>query len=665
MPAVMEVSTPLDDGELLFRSLQAHEELSRLSEYRVELLSFKEDIDLNALLGKSITVKVQVANDNTRYFSGYVTRIAYQGALGRYHSYLAVVRPWLWFLTRTSDCRIFQDMTVPDIVQQVFADHDTADFDLQLTGTYRNWTYCVQYRETDFNFVSRLLEHEGIYYYFKHDDGRNTMVITDSYSGHSTFSSYENLPYISAGTAVRPEVEYVSAWEMTRALQPGVFVHDDYDMLRPTVELKTQKALVREHAEADYEIYDYPGQYLQTSDGQEYAAVRLDELAAQFETAHGISNARGVCVGYLLTLEDHPRSDQNREYLITETNYAIEYAGYESSPGTETTSCHCGFVAMSSQQQYRAPRVTPKPFVQGPQTAVVVGPSGEEIYTEKNGCVKVQFHWDRYGQRDENSSCWIRVSHPWAGKGWGSVAIPRIDQEVIVDFLEGDPDQPIVTGRVYNGDSPPPYTLPANAVVSGLKSNTVKGQGYNEMSMNDTAGKEVITIHGQYDMNTTVEHDQTNTVKNKFTETITSDATIAVTQGNYSHDVQTGTAKYHVQGALTEKYDATQDTTIANALTIKSTNGAITISADSQNVHIKAATTILIEVGSSKISMDASGKISIEGTDVTVKGSTSVTIKGGIVHSEADSEHQTKGAIVLSDGSATNTVKGGMVMLNP
>jgi type VI secretion system secreted protein VgrG len=665
MPAVMEVSTPLEDGELLFRSLHAHEELSRLSEYRVELLSFKADINLNDLLGKSITVKVQVADDNTRYFSGYVTRIAYQGAHGRYHSYLAVVRPWLWFLTRTSDCRIFQEMTVPDIVKKVFADHDTADYDLQLTGTYRTWTYCVQYRETDFNFVSRLLEHEGIYYYFKHDDGRSTMVITDSYSGHSTFPSYENLPYISAGTAVRPEVEYVSAWEMTRALQPGVFVHDDYDMLRPTVELKTQKALVREHAEANYEIYDYPGQYLQTSDGQEYAAVRLDELAAQFEIAHAASNARGVCVGYLLTLEDHPRSDQNREYLITETNYAIEYAGYESSHGTDVTSCHCSFVAMSSQQQYRAPRVTPKPFVQGPQTAIVVGPSGEEIYTEKNGCVKVQFHWDRYGQRDENSSCWIRVSHPWAGKGWGSVAIPRIDQEVVVDFLEGDPDQPIVTGRVYNGDSPPPYSLPADAVVSGLKSNTVKGKGYNEVSMNDTAGKEAITIHGQYDMNTTVEHDQTNTVKNKFTETITSDATISVTQGNYSHDVQTGTAKYHVKGALTENYDVTQDTTIKNALTIKSTSGAITISADSQNAHVKAATTIRIEVGSSKITMDASGKISIEGTDVTVKGSTSVTIKGGIVHSEADSEHQTKGAIVLSDGSATNTVKGGMVMLNP
>jgi type VI secretion system secreted protein VgrG len=660
----MEVTTPLEDSDLVFRSLHAHEEMSRLSEFQVELLSTKVDIDFDQLLGKVLTVKIAAAGDNTRYFSGYITRIAYQGVHGRYYSYLAIVRPWLWFLTRTSDCQIFQDMTVPDIVKKVFGDHDSADFDFQLTGTYRSWTYCVQYRETDFNFVSRLLEHEGIYYYFRHTDGRSTMVITDSYSGHSTFDSYEKLPYLSSGDTVRPDVEYVSAWELSRSLQPGVYVHDDYDMTRPTVELKTQKALVRDHAEANYEIYDYPGQYLQKGDGDQYAAVRLDELAAQFETVHATSNARGVCVGSLLTLEEHPRSDQNREYLILESSYAIQFGPYESAQGGETT-CHCSFVAMSSQQQYRAPRLTPKPFVQGPQTALVVGPSGEEIYTEKNGCVKLQFHWDRYGQRDQNSSCWIRVSHPWAGKGWGSVAIPRIGQEVVVDFLEGDPDQPIVTGRVYNGDNPVPYTLPANAVVSGLKSNTVKGQGYNEMSMNDTAGKELINIHAQYDMATTVEHDQTNTVKNKFTETITSDATIAVTQGKYSHDIQTGTATYHVKDALKETYDATQDTTIAKALTVKTTNGTITVSSDAQDVHIKAATKIVIEVGSSIITMNSNGQISIEGTDISIKGSSSVTVKGGVVHSEADSEHQTKGAIVSSEGSATNTVKGGMVMLNP
>ncbi len=665
MPTLMEITTPLGDGVLLFNSMHAREEMSRLSEYQLDLLSETQDIDLDEILGKSVTVKVTLANGNTRFFSGYVTRIAQQGMLGRYHRYHAVVRPWLWFLTRTADCRIFQDMTVPQIIAKVFADHPSADFQLELTGSYRQWTYCVQYRETDFNFVSRLMEHEGIYYYFKHENGRSILVITDSYSGHEPFPGYEQITFRLPNTKMRPDLEYVSSWQLEREIQPGSYVHDDYDLERPSVELRTQKSVVRKHSAADYEIYDFPGQYIQKPDGEQYAAVRLDEFGSQFEIANAVSNARGIGVGCLLTLEEHPRADQNREYLILSCRYDLYYGGYEGLPQGRQTDCRCSFVAMSSQQQYRAQRLTPKPFVQGPQTAVVVGPSGDEIYTDKYGRSKVQFHWDRYGTRDENSSCWIRVSQPWAGKGWGSVSIPRIGQEVIVDFLEGDPDQPIITGRVYNGDNGTPYTLPAGGVVSGLKSNTHKGKGYNELSMDDTAGKEKITIHGQYDMNTTVEHDQTNTVNNDLTETVKNDATITITKGKYSHDVQTGTATYHVKDALVENYDATQATTVKQDITIKSTSGAITISSDSQNVLIKAATIISLQVGSSKLTMSSDGTISLEGVNVTVKGSTLLTMKGGIVHSEADNEHQTKGTLVVSDGSASNTVKGGMVMLNP
>jgi type VI secretion system secreted protein VgrG len=236
------------------------------------------------------------------------------------------------------------------------------------------------------------------------------------------------------------------------------------------------------------------------------------------------------------------------------------------------------------------------------------------------------------------------------------VSIPRIGQEVVVDFLEGDPDQPLITGRVYNGDNPPPYALPGAAVISGIKTKTHKGVGYNEISADDTAGKEKITIHGQYDMNTTVEHDQTNAVKNDFTETIKKNAKIEISEGTYKHDVKTGTADYHVQGALVEKYDATQETTVKSKITIKST---------SSEIVIDAATRIELHTGSSKLVMHSNGDISLEGVNITVKGSTIVTIDGGIVHSQAKSEHQTTGAIVLSDGSASNTVKGGMVMLNP
>jgi type VI secretion system secreted protein VgrG len=254
--------------------------------------------------------------------------------------------------------------------------------------------------------------------------------------------------------------------------------------------------------------------------GEQYAGVRIDELGSQFETSQAVTNARGVCVGSLFTLEKCVREDQNREHLILSASYDLEFSEYEAMPEGSGTSYRCSFVAMSSEQQFRPKRRTPKPFVQGPQTAMVVGPAGDEIYTDNFGRVKVQFHWDRYGKKDENSSCWIRVSHPWAGKGWGSVATPRIGQEVIVDFLEGDPDQPIITGRVYNAESQPPFGFPAGAVLSGIKSQTHKGAGYNELSMDDTAGKEKITIHGQYDMNSTIEHDQTLTVHNNRTDTI-------------------------------------------------------------------------------------------------------------------------------------------------
>ncbi len=399
---------------------------------------------------------------------------------------------------------------------------------------------------------------------------------------------------------------------------------------------------------------------MQKPHGEQYAAVRIEEFDAQFETAQGATSARGISVGCLLTLSGFPRDDQNREHLIVAASHDLEYSQYESLPQSSPASYECSFVAMSSKQQFRPRRATPKPFVQGPQTAVVVGPAGDEIYTDDYARVKVQFHWDRYGKRDENSSCWIRVAQMWAGKGWGSVSTPRIGHEVIVDFLEGDPDQPIVMGSVHNAENKPPH----KGVVSGLKSNTHKGRGYNEMTMDDTAGKEKITIHAQYDMGTTVEHDQTNTVNNTFTETIKSHAKIAITEGTYSHDVAANTAAYHVKGALKEDYDDTQTTTIKNALVIKSTSGPITVTSDSQKIELKAATYIQLECGASKIKMDAGGNISVEGVVVTINGAANVTTKGGTVHSEADSEHQTKGAIVISQASGTNMVKGGMVMLN-
>ncbi len=520
MARVMEIVTPLGDDVLLFHGMAAREEMSRPFEYNLDLLSKKKDVNVDQILGKNVTIKLGLPDDQTRYFNGYVTRFAQGAMIGPYHRYVATVRPWLWFLTRTADCRIFQEMKVPDIIKKVFDDHPTADFKLELTGTYRKWTYCVQYRETDFNFVSRLMEQEGISYYFRHTDGHDTMVLTDSTSKHQPVSGYEKLSFISPDQQVKPDTEHIHSWDFQREIQPGVYVHDDYDLERPSVELKTNKTLPRGYSPSDYEVYDYPGTYIQQGDGEQYASVRIDELGSQFHTARAATNARGIAVGALWSLEHHKREDQNREYLILAASYDLSFENYESLPEAGGTGCRCSFVAMPSSQQFRPKRITPKPFVQGPQTAVVVGPGGEEIYTDKYGRVKVQFHWDRRGKKDENSSCWIRVSHPWAGKGWGSVATPRIGQEVIVDFLEGDPDQPIITGRVYNAEQLPPFGFPAGAVISGVKSDTHKGAGFNEMSLDDTAGKERVFIHGQYNMDTVIEHDQTSTIHNCRTDRV-------------------------------------------------------------------------------------------------------------------------------------------------
>jgi type VI secretion system secreted protein VgrG len=665
MPRIAELLTPLGPDVLLFQSLRGREALGRLSECEVTALSTRNDIPLGDILGKSVTVQLERLDGRYRYHNGYVTRFAVGGMVGRLYEYRLTLHSWLWFLTRTTDCRIFQDKAAPDIIKEVFADHPAvAVFDVGLTAAYRKREYCVQYRETDFDFVSRLMEEEGIYYFVEHGNGRHTLKLVDGYAGHPTLDK-KSIAYYPVGSPIRADEEYVSACTVSQSIQTGVVTLTDYDPLKPRADLTTRATIAERHERADYEVFEYPGEYRETAEGDHYARARIDELHAQFELADAECNVREVEPGRLFTLTNAPRRDADREYLIVSADYFIRDNAYEAV-AQDTADFQCRMQLLQSRQQFRPARVTRRPFVRGPQTAVVVGPAGEEIYTDKYARVKVQFHWDRYGKHDENSSCWMRVSQPWAGRGWGSVSLPRIGQEVIVDFLEGDADQPIITGRVYNADNMPPYGLPGGGVVSGLKSNSTKGGGgYNEMSMDDTKSKEKITIHAQYDMGTTVEHDQTNTVKNDSTETIVKNAKIEISEGIYKHDVKTGTADYHVQGALTEKYDTTQQTTVKGAITIVSTGGPIAVSSDAVHVYINAATNIQLHVGASMIWMDSGGQINIKGVNVAINGSSSVTIKGGIVHSEADSEHQTKGAIVLSDGASTNTVKGGMVMLNP
>jgi type VI secretion system secreted protein VgrG len=526
MARTFELTTPLGADVLLFHRLFAREELSRLSDFQLDALSTRGDINVDDILGKNITVKVELAGDKLRHFNGYVTRFAQVGMRGRYHAYQATVRPWLWFLTRRANCRIFQQMTVPDILKKIFNDHPgLADTKFQLTASYRTWDYCVQYRETDFNFISRLMEQEGIYYFFTYQSGRNTLVMADSYSAHSALPGCEQLPYIPQERMTKPEQERISAWSFGREIQPGRYVIDDYDPTKPSVELQAKTSFERQHALANYEFYDYPGEYMEKKDGEQYVRTRIEELQAQFELAQGQTNARGLSTGYLVKLTGQPRADQNREYLVVSAQHQLTYSEYESMDESGS-SYDCSFAMLSSRQPYRSQRLTPKPFVQGPQTAVVVGPSGDEIYTDQYGRVKVQFHWDREGEKNENSSCWIRVSHPWAGKNWGMIAIPRIGQEVIVDFLEGDPDQPIITGRVYNAEQMPPYALPGNMTQTGILTRSSKGgsgANANELRFEDKKGSEQVYLHAEKNQDIEVEKDETHWVGHDRKKTIDND----------------------------------------------------------------------------------------------------------------------------------------------
>ncbi|RZI55206.1 MAG: type VI secretion system tip protein VgrG, partial [Rubrivivax sp.] len=367
---------------------------------------------------------------------------------------------------RTSDCRIFQELSVPDIVKQVFEDHPVARYEFKLLRPYRTWNYCVQYRETDLNFVARLLEHEGIYWYVEHDEAGHKVVLCDSASGHDAKPGCESLPFYGSGAQATPALEYVQAWSSAECVKPGKVVITDYDFQRPSTSLETNQSVARNYDLSDGEIFDYPGGYIQTGDGSQYVEDRLDELQTQYQTYDGTTNAQGVSTGHLLSLSRHPRETENAQYLITGTQISLSQAANEAGSGE--TGLRCSFNCIPAAQQYRPPRRTPKPLVAGPQTAIVSGPAGEEIHTDKYGRVKVQFHWDRRGKSDERSSCWVSVAHPWAGSNFGGIHIPRIGQEVIIGFIEGDPDAPIIMGRTYNGENLPPWDLPANATQSGF-----------------------------------------------------------------------------------------------------------------------------------------------------------------------------------------------------
>ena len=578
--------SPLGE-QLEFRSMEGTEQLSRLFEFRVRLLSDSPSISAKSLLGKDMSIEIDLtteeAGSGKRFISGQVTQFTYIGRDGDSSLYESILRPWLWHATRRSDFKIFQFRKAPDIIKEVLGKYGFSIED-KLMGNYREWTYMVQYGESDFNFVSRLMEEEGIFYFFSHSNGSHKLVLADDIgsvsplpNGPTTIAYYPN----SRAAHVHSE-DFVDGWVYAEDIASGNFETDDYDFEKPQADLTTRQQQPAGHREDSREQYEWPGGYTEYGDGENYARIRIEQQKAQREIAQGEGNARNIAPGYLFTLSKYPRQDQNKEYLIESAHYRFEEnvrrsdgaggSGAAKRGGIDSgTTYRISFAVVPQTTAYRSQRVTPKPHTTGPQTAVVTGPPGEEIYTDPYGRVKVQFHWDRYGQHNENSSCWIRVSQTWAGANYGSMHIPRIGQEVIVDFLNGDPDYPIITGRVYNAMQTVPWDLPANKTMSGIKTHSSKGGASgdglkngpgdaNVLRFEDKAGEEQLWLHAQKDQLTEVEHDEDKWVGNDRRKVIDRDEFNTIHRDRT--EIVDRNEKINVHGWRTEEVDLDETITI-------------------------------------------------------------------------------------------------------
>ena len=638
------VKSALADDVLLFAGLRGSEQLGRLSEFTVQLLSLDAGVKVADVLGQPLDVVLATNDGGERHFNGIVTRFVSTGWKGDFASYEATVHPWLWLLTRASNCRIFQEKSVTDIVKEVCdAYGGMAALSLDsLSATYAAMPYCVQYRETDFNFVCRLLEGAGIYFYFTHEAGKHTMVLADSYSAHQPIAGYGELKFARATRKGAWVEESVSAWAAGGEIASSKYVLSDFDFEKPATSLLATGNVPAGFAQAAYEMFDYPGKYSSAGAGNALARARMESLHGQCETVSASTDARGLHPGGMFTLAEHPREDLNREYLVTGATY--EFSSNDYASGGDAFTFACRFSAIGKEHAYRPLPVIAKQVVQGPQTAFVVGKAGEEIWTDKYGRVKVQFHWDRVGASDENSSCWVRVAQGWAGKGWGAFTLPRIGMEVVVSFLEGDPDRPLVTGCVYNASAMPPYPLPDEQTISTVKSQSSKGgEGFNELRFEDEKGAEELYMHAERDFLRVVKNN--DALKVGFETADKGDQTIDIKN---DQTVKIGHDQIeNVDNNQTVTVKVDQKTKVGGDQTI-GIDGAQKIKAGT-TIVIEAGTSIELKVGASSIKIEA-GKISIKSPEIEVAADANAKVKAG--------------AMMEIKSGAVMTIGGALVQIN-
>ena len=609
---------PPPDVEMRFDSLTATEELGRPFLFVLELASDKISSQIPAMLGSSVVVTMTDANRKKTYFNGILTRIGYIGRISGVHRYRAELRPWIWLLTRKYDCKIFHRKSAWDIINEVFRKEGfsaTKDNRQNQAGS-ATLNYCVQYRESSFDFVNRLMEEFGIYYYFEHSEKEHTLVFADDPGSHSAIA--KAIKWSFAQTEQRAVEEHIWEWNTDIALQSGAITYRDYNFHTPAADLTAKSSKPGTHKYADFEVYDYPGLYTNTDEGQKLTDVRMQHLTSQVEQFVGVTNSRELRCGKKFTLSEAEHKPWNKEYLVTHATTTLTAAeGASDTRGNLVDTQRVQFVAIPGTTPFRLEPRTPRPLIHGPQTALVVGEENEEVTTNKFGEIKVQFHWDRDGKKNQDSSCWIRVAHSWAGIGWGAIVIPRIGMEVVVEFLEGNPDRPLVTGVVYNATQTVPNTLPDKKVLSTFKTNSSKdGGGYHELTFDDTKNSELVTFQSQKDYHKTILNNETIDITQDTTTTVQKgNRSVTVSQGNDSHTVSQGNRSVTVSQGN-------------DSLTVSQGNMSITVSAGSASTT--AGNSITMTVGSNSITINTSG-ITISGSMVSISATGEMTLTGATI----------------------------------
>jgi type VI secretion system secreted protein VgrG len=629
----------------MINSFSATEELSQLFTINVELVHEEDEaaytptvVDPKKIIGQGVTITVGSEDGTTRQFVGMINRFTQGNRQTRFSFYNATIVPHIWLLTQKSQSQIFQQISVPDILRKLFSGFEVR-YELQRNYEQRN--YCVQYRESDFAFASRLMEEEGIFYFFEHSEGKETMILADTPQSHRACPVKSSIPFfVNVGDADN-FVGAVNTFLSGYQLQTGKVTLWDHNFQLPGKKLENEKVSRFKYGDNDkLELYDFPGGYGRKYDGVDKSggaqdgelqkvfsdrdtttANWIEQLDSEVETAEGLSDCCSITAGYRFSLLEHPNLEFNQQYTIVSALHEAEqspaYVSNESLQNPYKNSFKC-IAHGSGKPGFRPPRTTPKPYVRGSQTAYVVGPAGEEIFVDKYGRVKVQFNWDRTGKADSNSSCWVRVVQSWAGKKWGTMFIPRIGMEVMVDFLEGDPDQPIITGCVYNPDTMPPYVLPDEKTKSTIKTNSSKGSnGFNELRFEDKKGSEQIFIHAEKDKDIRVKndckeiigHDRHLIVENEQLELVKKDKHLKVKQ---DHNEQ-------IDGTMSLKVGVDQQNKVGNNYAVEA----------GMSIHIKAGMSAVIEAGTSLTLKVGGSSININPAGIQIIGSPMLMLNSG------------------------------------